>query len=54
MQGLRTSDFSLFTVRMFAKPYHFGVNLPTTVCEHKDGVHLFTLNFEFHNRYNKL
>ena len=32
----------------------FGVNLPTTLCENKDGVDLFTLNFKYHNRYNKL
>jgi len=30
------------------------VNWPTTLCENKDGVHFFTLGFEFHNRYNKL
>jgi len=30
------------------------VNWPTTLCENKDGVHFFTLNFEWHNRYNKL
>ena len=29
---------------------HFGVNWPTTLCEHKDGVHFFTLNFECHNK----
>ena len=29
--------FSLFAVRMLAKPYHLGVNWPTTHCEIKDG-----------------
>jgi len=44
----------LFASRMLAKPYHLGVNWPSTLRENKDGVHLFTLNFECHNRYNKL
>jgi len=39
---------------MLAKSYHFGVNWPTTFCENEDGVHFFTLNFECHNRHNKL
>jgi len=47
-------SFFLFAVRMLAKPYHFGVNWPTTLCENEDGVHFFTLKFECHNRYNKL
>jgi len=45
---------SLFAVRMLATPYHFVVNWPTTLCENKDGVYFFTLNFECHNRNNKL
>jgi len=44
----------LFAVRMLAKPYHLGVNWPTTHCGINDGIHCFTLNFECHNRYNKL
>jgi len=44
----------LFGMRMLAKPYHFGVNWPTTHCEIKDGVHFFTLKFECYIRYNKL
>ena len=54
LQSLCGSGFSLFAVRMLAKPYHLGVNWPTTHCKIKDGVHFFTLNFECHNRYNKL
>ena len=54
LQSLCGSSFSLFAVRMLAKPYHLGANWPTTHCEIKDGVHCFTLNFECHNRYNKL
>jgi len=46
--------FSLFAVRMFAKPYHLGVNRPTTLIENKDGVHFFTLDFKCLNGYNKL
>jgi len=53
-QSLCESDFSLFAARILAKPYHFGVNWPTTLCENKDAVHFFTLKFECHNRYNKL
>jgi len=45
LQSLCASGFSLFAVRMLVKPYHFGVNLPTTLCEKKDVIHLFTLNF---------
>jgi len=48
------SVFSLFAVRMLAKPYHLGVSRPTTHCENKDGVPFFTLSFECQNRYNKL
>jgi len=44
----------LFVVRLLAKPYHFRVNWPTTLCENKDGVHFFALNFEYLNRYDKL
>jgi len=44
----------LFAVHMLAKSYHFGVNWPTTPWENKDVVHLFTLNFECCNGYNKL
>jgi len=54
LQSLCGSGFSLFAVRILAKPYHFGVNWPTTLCENKDGVRFFTLNFECHSRYNKL
>jgi len=54
LQSLCGSSFSLFVVRMFAKPYHFGVNCPTTLCENKDGVRFFTLKFECHSGYNKL
>jgi len=54
LQWLCGNSFSLFAVRILAKPYHLGVNLPTTLCKNKDGVHFFTLNFECHNRYNKL
>jgi len=42
LQSLCASGFSLFAVRTLFKPYHFVVNLPTTLCENKDGVHLFT------------
>ena len=52
--NLYRSDFSLFSVRVLAKPYQFGVNWPTTLCENKDGVHFFALKFEWHNRYSKL
>jgi len=54
LQFLFGSGFSLNPVRMLAKLFHFGVNLPTTLCENKDDAHFFTLNFECHNRYNKL
>jgi len=54
LQNLCGSGFSLFAVHMLAKPYHLGVNWPITHCEIKDRVHFFTLNFECHNRYNKL
>jgi len=54
LQSLCGSGFSVFAVHMLAKPYHLGVNWPTTLCENKDGVHFFTFNFERHNRYNKL
>jgi len=46
--------FSLLAGRRLAKPYHFGVNWPTTPCENKNGVHSFALNFECHTRHNKL
>jgi len=39
---------------LLTKPYHFGVNWRSTFCENKDGVHFFTLKFEWHIRYNKL
>jgi len=48
------SGFSLFAVHMLAKPYHFGVNRPARLRENKDELHFFSLNFECHNRYNKL
>jgi len=54
LQSLCGSGFSLFAVRVLAKPYNFGVNWPTTLCENKDGVHFFTLNFECNSSYNKL
>jgi len=53
-QSLCGSGFSLFAVRMLAKPYHFGVNWPRTLCENKNGEHFFTLGYECHNRHNKL
>jgi len=53
LQSLCGGDFSLFAVRMLAKPDHLGVNWPTH-CAIKDVVHFFTLKFECHNRYNKL
>ena len=37
LHSLCGSGFSLFAVRILAKPYHSGVNLPTTLCENKDG-----------------
>jgi len=37
LQSLCGSGFSLFVVRMLAKPYHFGVHLPKTLCKNKDG-----------------
>jgi len=52
LQSLCGNDFSLFAVRILAKPYHFGVNLPT-ICENKDRAHFFTLKFEWHNWYDK-
>ena len=54
LQSLWESGISQFAVRVLAKPYHFGVNWPATLCENKDGVHFFTLKFECHNRYSKL
>jgi len=54
LQCLCRSGFSLFAVRVLAKPYHFGLNWPTTLRENKDGVHFFTLKFECHNKYKKL
>jgi len=55
LQSLCGSGFSLFVVRMLAKPYyHFGVNRPRTLCENKDGVSFFTLKYECHCMYNKL
>ena len=54
LQSLCSSNFFLFAVRMLAKPYHFGMNWRTTLCENKDGVHLFILNSECHDRYKKL
>jgi len=43
LQSLCGNSFSLFAARMLAKPYHFGVNNLTTLCENKDGAHFFTL-----------
>jgi len=53
LQSLYGNGFFLFAVRILAKPYHFGVNWPK-ICKNKDGVHFFTHQFEWHNRYNKL
>jgi len=41
LQGLCLSGFSLFPVRILSKPYHFGVNRPTAICESKEEVHTF-------------
>ena len=41
LQSLCGSGFSLFVGRMLAKPYHFRMNWPTTLCENKDGVCFF-------------
>ena len=54
LQRLCGSGFSLSVVCMLAKPHHFGVNWPTTLCENEDGVHFFTLKFKCHNKYKKL
>jgi len=54
LQRLCGSGLFLFVVRMFAKPYSFGVNLPATLCESKGGIHFFIPSFEYHNRYKKL
>ena len=53
LQSLCGNGVSLFAVRILAKPYHFGVSWPK-FCKNKDMVHFFTLQFEWHNRYNKL
>jgi len=45
--------FSLFSVRMLVKPYHFGVNWPTTFAKTKMGS-FFTLKFKCNNWYNKI
>jgi len=45
LHSLYGSGFSLFAVRVLAKPYHFGVNWPTTLCENNDVIHFFTLKF---------
>jgi len=37
LQRLFASGFSLFAVRMLVKPYHFGLNLPTTLAKTKMG-----------------
>jgi len=37
LQRLCGSGFSLFAVRILVKPYHFGVNWPTTLCQKKMG-----------------
>jgi len=54
LQSLCRSGFSQFAVRILAKPYQFGVNWPTTLCENKDGAQFFTLKLECHNSYNNL
>ena len=54
LQNVCGCSFSLLAVRFLAKPYHFGANWPTTLCEEKDWVHSFALKWEFHNSYNKL
>jgi len=48
LQSSCGSCFSLFAACILAKLHHFGVNWPTTLCEHKDGVHLCTLWLECH------
>ena len=53
LQSLCGRGFSLFAVRVLAKPYHFEVNWPTTLFGNKDGIHFFALKFECNNRYNK-
>jgi len=40
------SGFSLFAVRVLAKPYHW----PRTLCKNKDRVYFFALRFQCHNR----
>ena len=49
LQSLCGNGFSLFAVRILAKPHHFGVNWPK-ICKNKDGLYLF--KFEWHNKYN--
>jgi len=51
---LRGCGLPLFAGRMLAKHHHFEVNWPTTLCENKDGVHIFALSLELYNRNNKL
>jgi len=54
LQNLCGTGFSLFAVRDLSTPYHFGANRQTTLCENKDGIHVFTLRFQCHSRYIKL
>ena len=54
LQSLCGNGFSLFAVHMLAEPYHVGVNWPTTLCQNKDMIHFFTLDFECHDRDNKV
>jgi len=52
LHSLCGSGFSLFAVRMLAKPC--GLNYATILCENKDVVNFFTFHFECHDRQNKL
>jgi len=54
LKSLCGSVFSIYAVRMLAKPYHLGAYWLTTHYQNQDVVHFFTLNFECHIRYNKL
>jgi len=45
LQSFCGRGFSSFSVCMLAKPYHFGVNWPTTLCENKRGTFLYPKNW---------
>ena len=53
LQSLCGNGFSLFAVRILAKPYHFGVNRPK-ICKKKMGYISLPSNEWHDNRYNKL